>query len=199
MPRDARRCLVQFGIVAGPARVAITVPTTGAQDTARYTVQPGQAATVKLAPSDTAMYVGRTYTLRGRVVDRFANVRTEPVTYTVSAAGASVSGAGIVSASVIGRYTLRATAVNASATSLVSVVPQGTLTAVRSVGSGLRIVSVELDGSDYRDLTSVVNGGGGPRPRWIPGTNTIVYSHLRRFPSGAPHGRPGRSGRSISS
>jgi hypothetical protein len=169
--------LVQFGTVAGPARIAITVPTTGAQDTARYTVQPGQPATVKLAPSDTAMYVGRTYALRGSVVDRFANVRTEPLAYTVSAAGVSISGAGVVSASATGRYTLRATAGTASTTSLVSVVPQGTLTAARSVGSGLRIVSIELDGSDYRDLTSVVNGGGGPRPRWIAGTNTIVYSH----------------------
>jgi Tol biopolymer transport system component len=169
--------LVQFGTVAGPAHIAVTVPTTGAQDTARYTVQPGQPTAVKLAPSDTAMYVGRTYALRGGVVDRFANVRPDPVTYTVSTGGVTVSGAGVVSASATGRYTVTATAGSASTTSLVSVVPQGRLTAVRSVGSGLRIVSLELDGSDYRDLTSVVSGGGGPRPRWIAGTNTIVYSH----------------------
>jgi hypothetical protein len=171
--------LVAFGQVAGKARIAISVPTLDLQDTARYTVQPGKAVRITLAPTDTAVYAGRTFTLRGGVVDRFGNERTDPVTYTSSPAGVSVSTAGVVNATTLGRFTITATATalgNATGSMSVSIVPTGTLAAVRST-NGLRIVSVGLDGSGYRDLTSVNDGGIGPKPRWIPGTNTIVYSH----------------------
>ncbi len=169
--------LVQFGTVAGPARIAISVPTLGVQDTARYTVQPGNISRILLAPADTAVYVGRTFTMRGGVVDRFDNVRTDPVTYTASAPGVSVTGAGVVTASAIGRYRVTGKAGSLSGSSDVSVVPQGTLTAVYNGPSGLRIIAVGLDGSGFRDLTGVSDGGIGPKPRWIPGTNTIIYSH----------------------
>lgn len=169
--------LVQFGMAAGPARIAISVPTIGVQDTARFTVLPGGSSRIALAPADTALYAGRTFTLRGGVVDRFGNVRPDPVVYTTSAPGVSVSSAGVVSASTVGRYTITATAGTATGSSAVSVVPQGTLAAVRNGSGGLRIISVGLDGSGLRDLTSVTDGGIGPKPRWIPGTNTIIYSH----------------------
>jgi Tol biopolymer transport system component len=84
-----------------------------------------------------------------------------------------------VNAPTIGRYTLQASApgLTGTGTGAVSVVPQGTLTATRQVAAGLRIIRVDLDGSNYRELTSVSDGGIGPSPKWIPGTNTIVYSH----------------------
>lgn len=170
--------LVQFGSVAGPARIAVSAPTIGVEDTARFTVLPGQPSRVTLAPADTAIYAGRTFTLRGGVVDRFGNVRSDPVVYSVSAAGVSVSGAGVVGASAIGRYTVTATAGSSSGSSAVSVIPQGTLAAVRSGPAGLRVISVGLDGSDLRDLTAVADGGIGPRPKWIPGSNTIIHSHF---------------------
>lgn len=169
--------LLQFGVVAGPARIAISAPTVGVQDTARFTVLPGRPSRIALAPSDTAMYAARTFTIRGGVVDRFGNVRSDPVVYSTSAPAVSVSAARVVSASAIGRYTLTATAGTISGTSAISVVPQGTMTAVWGGGSGLRIISVGLDGSGFRDLASVVDGGIGPRPRWIPGSNAIVYTH----------------------
>jgi hypothetical protein len=113
----------------------------------------------------------------GRVVDRFGNVRTDPVVYSASPAGVSVSSAGMVTTSATGRYTVTATAGSASASSAVSVIPQGTLAVVRGNFPSFRIISVGLDGSDLRDLTAVADGGIGPRPKWIPGSSTIIYSH----------------------
>jgi hypothetical protein len=85
--------LVQMGPIAGPARIAVSVPTLGVQDTARYTVLPGQPSAILLTPLDTAMYVGSSYTIRGGVVDRWNNVRTDPVVYTATP-GVSVSSSG---------------------------------------------------------------------------------------------------------
>ena len=171
--------LVMFGVAAGPARIAISAPTIGIQDTARYTVAPGRPARITLAPADTALYVGHTFTIRGGIVDRFGNVRPDPVTYTGPAFGVSVSTAtvGLVTASAVGRYSVTGTAGSAMESIAVSVVPQGTMVAVRDGSSGSRIISVGLDGSGLRDLTGVADGGIGPKPRWIPGTNTIIYSH----------------------
>ena len=170
--------LVMLGTITGTGRIAISVPTLSLLDTARYTILPGNATRVTILPADTVVYAGRTFTLRGGIVDRFGNVRTDPVTYTASP-GITVSSAGVVTAPTIGRYTLQASATGLPGTGsgAVSVVPQGTLTATRPGATGLRIIRVDLDGSNFRELTSVNDGGIGPSPKWIPGTNTIVYSH----------------------
>ena len=169
---------IMFGTLAGTGRIAISVPTLAVSDTARYTILPGNGARVAVLPADTAVFAGRTFTLRGAVVDRFANVRSEPVTYTASP-GIGVSDAGVVTAATLGRYTLQASAAGLAAptTVSVSVVPQGTLTATRRGGT-YRIVRVDLDGSNYRELATASDGvvGPVPDPKWIPGTNTIVYS-----------------------
>ena len=172
--------LLQMGRRAGPARIAISVPTLNLQDTARYTVLPGQPSAVLLMPSDTAMYARGTYTIRGGVVDQFNNVRSDPVAYTASSPGVSVSSAGAVTASTMGLYTLTATAGGLSGVSVVTVVPQGTVVALvnRWYGDGLRIVTFNLDGSGFRDVVGVVDGGIGPRPRWVPGSSTIIYTNL---------------------
>jgi hypothetical protein len=167
--------LVQMGPIAGPARIAVSVPTLGVEDTARYTVRPGQPSAILLTPVDTAMYVGSSYTIRGGVVDRWNNVRTDPVVYTATP-GVSVSSSGAVTASTIGRYTLTGTAGGASATIHLSVIPQGTLAALVNGSDGLHIVTVNLDGSGFHDVVRVSDGGIGPRPRWVPGTSTIIYT-----------------------
>jgi hypothetical protein len=167
--------LVQMGPIAGPARIAVSVPTLGVEDTARYTVRPGQPSAILLTPVDTAMYVGSSYTIRGGVVDRWNNVRTDPVVYTATP-GVSVSSSGAVTASTIGRYTLTGTAGGASATINLSVIPQGTVAALVNRLDGLHIVTVNLDGSGLHDVVRVTDGGIGPRPRWVPGTSTIIYT-----------------------
>jgi Tol biopolymer transport system component len=71
---------------------------------------------------------------------------------------------------------LTGTAGGASASIHLSVVPQGTLAALTGWSSGLRIVTINLDGSGFHDVVSVRDGGIGPRPRWVPGTSTIIYT-----------------------
>lgn len=167
--------LVQMGPIAGPARIAVSVPTLGVEDTARYTVLPGQPSAILIMPADTAIYVGSSYTIRGGVVDRWNNARTDPVVYTATP-GVSVSSSGAVTASTIGRYTLTGTAGGASAIIHLSVVPQGTIVALTNASDGLHIITINLDGSGFHDVVPVRDGGIGPRPRWVPGTSTIIYT-----------------------
>jgi hypothetical protein len=167
--------LVQMGPIAGLARIAISVPTLGVEDTARYTVLPGQPSAILLTPVDTAIYVGSSYTIRGGVVDRWDNVRTDPVVYTATP-GVSVSSSGVVTASTLGRYTLTGTAGGVSEIVHLSVVPQATLAGLVYRSDGFHIVTVNLDGSGFHDVVRVSDGGIGPRPRWIPGTTTIIYT-----------------------
>ncbi len=170
--------LVQMGRVAGPARIAISVPTLDLQDTARFTVLPGQPSAILLMPSDTTMYASGTYRIRGGVVDQFNNARSDPVVYTASSPGVSVTSSGVVTASAMGRYTLTATAGGLSGESLLSVVPVGTVAGLAYRNGGLRIVTFNLDGSGFHDVVGVIDGGIGPRPHWIPGSSNIIYTDL---------------------
>jgi len=173
--------MVQMGTKAGPARIAISVPTFGLQDTARYTVLPGQPSEIHIMPGDTAIYAGAGYTIRGGVVDRWNNARMDPVVYTATP-GATVTSLGAVTASTIGRYTLTGTAGGLSAVIHLSIVPQGTLVGLIYRNNAFRIVTFNLDGSGFHDVVSAADGGIGPRPRWVPGTSTIIYTdHIAGF------------------
>jgi hypothetical protein len=167
---------VKLGATAGSARLAVAVLTYGLEDTARYTITPGNAARIAVLPLDTAMYVGRTYTLRGGVTDINGNVRTDPVTWAASGAGIAVSSAGVVSANSIGRYKITGTTPSFTDSGFVSVVPTGRLTAWRQSGSGGNIISVDLDGANYTVHAPVTDGGVGAQPVWMPGTQKIVYT-----------------------
>ncbi len=168
--------LVQMGTIAGPARIAISVPTLGLEDTARYTVHPGQPSAILMTPLDTAIYVGASYTIHGSVFDRWINPRTDPVVYTATP-GVSVSSSGTVTASTIGRYTLTGTTGDLSAVTHLSVVPQGTVAALAGRADGWHIITINLDGSGFHDVVGGVKDGGiGPRPRWVPRTSTIIYT-----------------------
>lgn len=169
--------LIQLGQKAGPARVVVSVPTLGLVDTARFTVTAGNAANLVIDPPDTLLYVGRSFAARGAVTDASGNPRTEPVTWSTSGAGLSVTSAGVVTASVLGRHTFTATAEPYSTTASVSVVPQLQL-AAWEFGSASNIVSMELDGSNKKVLAPVQDGGIGAHPKWVPGTNTIVYTTM---------------------
>jgi hypothetical protein len=168
--------LVQLGRVAGPARIAISVPTLGVQDTARFTVLPGRPARILMLPADTAVYGSGSYTIRSGVVDQFNNVRTDPVVYTASSPGVSVSSSGVVTASTPGRYTLTGSAGALSGFSALSVIPQGIIAGVVWQSNILHIITTNLDGSGRRDVVAVTDGGIGPRPEWIPGSSTIIYT-----------------------
>jgi hypothetical protein len=169
--------LVKLGTKAGPARIVVAVPTLNLVDTARFTVNPGAAYRAFLTPVDTVLYVGKSFTLRGAVVDQWNNPRPDPVTWGSSGPGLTVSSVGAVNTSAAGRYTITARSAIGVSASSVSVVPQGRLATWSGASGGAgSIVTVDLDGSHQSTVATVNDGGIGAHPAWVPGSGTIVYT-----------------------
>ena len=171
---------IVLGTAAGAGGVAITVPQEGLQDTARYSVSPGAAVRVVLPIADTAIQVGRTIPLGGRVEDRNGNPRADAVTYSLAGTGLAVAN-GQVSASAPARAAVvgRASAAGvAPDTTWVSVVPAATIATRRAYklvtaaldGSGLTEIPHTLEATDYgpewhpngQSLLAVLGTFGGP-------------------------------------
>ncbi|MDQ6633639.1 MAG: Ig-like domain-containing protein [Gemmatimonadota bacterium] len=170
--------IVQLGYRAGPVRIVVSVPILGLVDTAHFTVTPGAAAQVHITPIDTTLATGKSYTLTGGVTDRFGNTRSDPVTWSASGPGITVSSAGVVTTVAAGRHTITASAsALGTGTASVSVVPQGRTVVWGSPYSTGSIYTIDLDGTNRTDVATVNDGGIGSNPAWIPGTNTIVHSH----------------------
>ena len=166
--------LVWLGRYAGPLRLAISAPTQGVADTVQYIVTPASLAGIDAFPRDTALYIGRTYTLQARARDQYGNARPDAITWSIERQGAAVNGAGVVSATVVGRYQVRVSAAAVSDTTRFSALPPGILAAF-DVNEN-EVVTIELDGSNRRVRTTAMNGGIGVRPRWLAGSDDIVYS-----------------------
>jgi hypothetical protein len=160
---------VKLGIRTGTAHVAITVPTLGISDTATFTVNPGAASGVRVTPSDTTLYVAKTYQLTGGVSDRYGNIRTDPVVW--SSAEAQVSSSGVVTTTEVGRFAITVTAGSAQATGYVTVVPPGRVVARQ----GQSIVAFDLDGSNFQTIVTTTSTSRPRYPRWIPNSNTVLY------------------------
>ncbi|HEY2025688.1 MAG TPA: hypothetical protein VGG78_01680 [Gemmatimonadaceae bacterium] len=174
--------LVRLGTTPGPGRLAVSVPTLGLEDTVRFTIQPGNAVRVLVSPADTTLYVGKSYSLRGGAADRYGNPRTDPVTWSTTGSGISVSSTGVVTATAVGRYQFKADGMVAgtpgTSTGWVSVMPQGRFAAVGITAnySSQEVVTYDADGSNRTSLVPVQDGGIGVHPAWIPGTSTIAYT-----------------------
>lgn len=165
---------VAFGTRPGTVRVAISVPTLGLSDTARFTISVGGPARLALSPHDTSVFVGKTFTVQARSFDRFSNARPDTITYAIGGTGASVTSAGVVTAIAVGRHWLRATAKSLVDSVQFGVVPRGTLAAFDI--NAQRIITIDLEGGNFAVRTRAPDGGIGVRPRWVPGTNDIIYS-----------------------
>jgi hypothetical protein len=110
-PTDAfGRVLVQvrLGVRAGIARMRISSPTLGGDDTVRYTVVPGNPNSITLTPYDTAVTAGASVAFRGVSIDRGGNPRADPITWSVSPNTIDISPSGVVSATKVGQYTVTA-------------------------------------------------------------------------------------------
>jgi len=173
--------LVRLGFLAGPARVAIYVPTLGLRDTARYTVTPGAPANISLAPQDTAVTVGRGLSLRVSVTDSHGNARNDQISWQSSEPGVAISPTGQVTTSAIGRYTITARVAPASAIAALSVVPQGRIAGVRADAVS-RIILSDLDGLNVRDIGPIVFADEGGQPMWLPGTNRVLIAAANQVP-----------------
>jgi hypothetical protein len=176
--RGRAAVLIQLGTRAGAARLIVSAPEFGLEDTARFTVRPGKATQVVVQPADTALHVGRTFQARGSTADRFGNLRSDPVSYSVVGTGISITSGGAITAGagfVRARY--RATAQGWTDTGWVSVVPEGTLAALQTgsfAGHDAGIVVFNLDGSGYQWI-----GPGGSwynaAPAWSPSGTMLVF------------------------
>jgi Tol biopolymer transport system component len=170
------------GVRTGAARVAVAVPSLGFQDTARYTVAPGNMVRIRLAPLDSAVYVGNSYTVDAAAVDRHGNARPDAVALASGSSRVSVAGSA-VRGEVIGRGFVIATSGARVDTAWVSVVPPGVLAVYRlsyagSPPSGM--VLMNTDGSNLRELRAGPGGTGpmldGVTSSWSPDGQELAFA-----------------------
>lgn len=166
---------VVLGNTAGHGRLAVSVPALGLKDTARITVNPGNAYQTVVAPLDTVLYVGRSFPLRATVIsDRLGNPRAERVLlWRSSGPGLTVTPAGDVTATATGRYRITAVGLDTTVGGAVSVVPQGRLAVWFLSPGSMTVAAADLDGSNRTTLATAI---GDPHPTWIPGTTAMVYT-----------------------
>ena len=168
--------LIWLGRRVGSVRIKVEVPTLGLEKIVSYTATPAALFAVDVSPSDTGLVIGRSLALRGHTQDRWGNARPEAVVWSIAGPpGATVSAAGVVTAPVVGRYEVVASFAGLADTVHVSGIPDGTLAVYDAKKKEL--VTIGLDGSNRTVRTTVVNGGIGVRPRWLPGSDRIIYSH----------------------
>lgn len=177
---------IVLGTYAGEDTVIVRAPALESEAVARYTVLPGATVGVAVVPADTAVYVDRGFRLRGSTVDRWGNPRGEPVSYTASGevalSGDSLTGR------AIGRAKVTASAGSWTGVGWVSVVPRGTVVAVRPRVSGpdtAQLVLFNLDGSGFRsiDLPYWAN----PQLDWAPSSGVLVMEDGGTFPGSSGH------------
>src|SRR5437879_2122388 len=125
--------LIELGTSSGAPKLLVSVPEFGLQDTARFTVLPGNAARVVVQPKDTALYTGKGFRARASVTDRFGNPRSDPVSYSTTTVAITITPSGTVTAGAnFARAFYTANARGWTDTGWVSVVPQGTLAALQT-------------------------------------------------------------------
>jgi len=169
------KALVRLGTVAGPARVAVSVPELGLIDSASFTVRAGAAATVRFATRDTMLYVGATAALGPAVRDRFGNPRNDAITVTPDGSGVVDADAkGVVTGRQAGRARILAQAGAAKDSAFVSVVPRGRLVAWAAYDGSGTMVLVDIDGSHLKRLTTNPSGNGA-FPVWSPISDKILF------------------------
>jgi hypothetical protein len=170
--------LVKLGTKVGPARIIVSAPTLGLVDTAMYTALAGNPANISVTPEDTLLFVSGSYSAAAVVEDAYGNPRSDPVTWSANGTGISVTSAGVVTATALGRHRITATAGSAAGSGFVSVAPRLQLLAWRHAFDQAQVVTMDLDGTNQRVLAPVEDGGIGAHPRWMPGTNTVIYTTM---------------------
>jgi hypothetical protein len=174
---------VRLGFVAGAAKVVIRVSSLGFVDTARYTVIPGAAAHLGIAPHDTTVYVGARYTLRATVTDRAGNLRAGDVATSFAALGpASVDAVtGVVSTQDLGRAAISARFGKFVDTAWVSVPPHAWVAAQQHIpgnGGPIGVFLMQLDGSGKTALAAGLDNAyvSGQGFGWSPDGQTLAIA-----------------------
>lgn len=178
---------VRLGRVAGVARVMVSAPELGVRTVVPYTVAPGAAVRIMVAPADTPIYVGASYALRAGLVDRFRNLHPERVTFEAGSTKVTASATGTITGIGVGRARIVVRVANVRDSAFVSVVPSGTL-AIRDmgrfVGDTMGVAVVGLDGNGYRRVAplgitpSSYSPSNANPPEWIPGSDRLVFAQM---------------------
>lgn len=177
--------LVQFGRAAVPAQIRVTAPEYGQELLFETTVRPGAPARLSSLPADTTLHPAGQFQLRAAVVDRWLNPRPDPVTYDVVGPPlVSPTSAGLVTAgNGFGSARVRVSGLGFSDTTLVRVVPRGTILAADASGSAGWVV-IGLDGSGERTFpVGAAFNIGLADPAWLPDGSGFLYVAHQGFGS----------------
>jgi hypothetical protein len=158
---------VRLGWVAGDASVIVRVSSLGFADTAHFTVMPGAAARMALAPRDTAVHVGTQYTVHATVEDRVGNARPgDATTFSLALGPATVDRTGGVVTTDFGRAGIGVRSGGVVDTAWVSVVPHAWVAAQQHTpgnGGPIGIFLMQLDGSGRTPLARGIDNA------WVSG------------------------------
>jgi hypothetical protein len=129
---------------------------------------------VILLPADTALYVGSSFTARGRMANSYGDqYPSEHIRYAGLDPSATVGPDGTVTGVSYGRARVVVTRGDFADTGWVSVVPAGTL-ALSKISEQSTVDIVNADGSGFTSIASSGQFGGGA-PAWLPGNAGLVY------------------------
>ncbi|MEO8563318.1 MAG: hypothetical protein ABI601_14635 [bacterium] len=148
------------------------------RDSIRVVVSAGKPARLLLAPRDTALAVGASYTPSAIVRDRQGNVVSDLPTLVSRRAQAASVANGTITTTAPGRVYVVGTAGTAVDSVAVSVVPSGTLIAFRfiySSGDTTTIATFDLDGTSYQRTVLPGYGFNNYAPRLLPPQNLLVF------------------------
>lgn len=165
---------IRTGTTSGPARILVAVPQLGFVDSAKFTVLPGVATSIRPVNADTAVVFNATATLRAQVLDRRRNVRpTETVTMS-AAPGNNISlnaTTGVVTGLAMGTQSVYFRLSTFTDSTVVRVVPPGRI--IGAPGASVRMINT--DGTNEKIVVPSVSGSGlGTFPRFDAARRRIV-------------------------
>ena len=163
------KALVQFQSSAGTARLEVAAPELGLVDTVAYTIKPGVLARLNVAPRDTSVPPGASYTLRVTPTDQYGNP-IAGVVPSFSATGATVTSAGVVTApSTLSRSRISVSSPGPSDSASVNVVTRFPMI-VNRAGA---VVRMNSDGTGATTLATSTNYSLSPSS--VAATPTVVF------------------------
>lgn len=174
------RARVQFGVVAGPGTIRVSLPDQGITVPLQFTTRAGALAKVLATVPDTAVYVGHTYAVGARPADRFGNGVPASVNVTTSTPGVIRVADGRVAAIGLGRGVILMHAGTITDTAHVSVPPAGRLVTfgwAPDYTTLTQLTLINTDGSGRRLLLSTITNSGYALPVWTPDGSHIVYEN----------------------
>ena len=165
---------VIFGSVAGQAWVRATATDFGLSDSVSYTLLPGALAQLRLAPMDTAVYVGNTVQLRARTYDSWGNERTGDIVQWSAPPGiVEATQPGLFRGVAFGRASVQAQVGSVKDSVQLSVVPRGTI-ASTTAGYPAHIEVFNTDGTGFQRIE--IGGGCAEALHWTPSSTEFIFA-----------------------